>query len=78
LLDEKPSLKPGDPVKLVGGLLTGASGLYAGMRGADRVAVLLAALGTLVCRRRTSSRLRPRVEAASHQRRDGATDRFLL
>jgi transcriptional antiterminator RfaH len=48
VLPEPPRLKPGDPVKLVGGLLIGASGLFSGMRGADRVAVLLGALGTLV------------------------------
>ena len=37
--------QPGDPVKVVGGLLMGASGLFAGMRGDERVAILLAVLG---------------------------------
>jgi transcriptional antiterminator RfaH len=40
-----PQLKPGDPVRIRKGLLRGLSGLYAGMRGQERVAVLLSALG---------------------------------
>jgi transcription antitermination factor NusG len=47
-LPEPPCLRPGDPIRVSGGLLIGATGLYSGMRGADRCAVLLAALGTLV------------------------------
>jgi hypothetical protein len=43
-LPEPPRLKPGHPVKVVGGLFPGATGLYSGMRSADRVAVLLAVL----------------------------------
>jgi transcriptional antiterminator RfaH len=45
-LPEPPGLRPGDPVKVVSGLLMGATGLFAGMRGSDRVAVLLTFLGT--------------------------------
>jgi hypothetical protein len=33
------------PVRITKGLLCGLSGLYAGMRGQERVAVLLSALG---------------------------------
>jgi transcription antitermination factor NusG len=44
-LPQPPQLKPGDPVRITKGLLCGLSGLYAGMRGQDRVAVLLSALG---------------------------------
>jgi hypothetical protein len=47
-LPEPPRLRPGDPVKVTGGLLVGALGIYTGMRGADRVAVLLGALGVAV------------------------------
>jgi transcriptional antiterminator RfaH len=47
-LEDKPRLRPGDPIKVTGGLLTSALGIYSGMRGADRVAVLLAALGVAV------------------------------
>jgi hypothetical protein len=35
----------GDPIKVIGGLLAGVVGLYAGMRGHEPVAVLLAFLG---------------------------------
>jgi transcription antitermination factor NusG len=48
VLDEKRGLRPGDPIRVTGGLLIGATGLYSGMRGADRVAVLLTALGVAV------------------------------
>ena len=44
-LPQLPQLKPGDPVRITRGLLCGLSGLYAGMRGHERVAVLLSALG---------------------------------
>ena len=44
-LPQPPQLKPGDPVRITRGLLCGLSGLYAGMRGHERVAVLLSALG---------------------------------
>jgi transcriptional antiterminator RfaH len=44
-LPQPPQLKPGDPVRITKGLLCGLSGLYAGMRGQERVAVLLSALG---------------------------------
>jgi transcription antitermination factor NusG len=35
----------GDRVKLTTGVLMGMTGLYAGMRGSDRIIVLLSALG---------------------------------
>jgi hypothetical protein len=41
-------LRPGDPVRVLRGPLEGRFGLYAGMRGAERVAVLLQFLGTAV------------------------------
>jgi transcriptional antiterminator RfaH len=44
-LPEAPRFRPGEPVRVTGGLLMGASGLFAGMRGHERVAVLLACLG---------------------------------
>jgi hypothetical protein len=44
-LPQPPQLRPGDPVRITGGVLCGLSGLYAGMRGPERVAVLLSALG---------------------------------
>jgi transcriptional antiterminator RfaH len=44
-LPQPPQLRPGDPVRITKGLLCGLSGLYAGMRGHERVAVLLSALG---------------------------------
>jgi transcription antitermination factor NusG len=44
-LPQPPQLKPSDPVRITGGVLCGLSGLYAGMRGPERVAVLLSALG---------------------------------
>jgi transcriptional antiterminator RfaH len=47
-LPERPRLRPGDPIKVTTGLLMGASGLVSGMRGPDRVAVLLGFLGTAV------------------------------
>ena len=48
VLDERPGLRPGDPVRVTTGILAGMAGLYSGMRGADRVAVLLGVLGTAV------------------------------
>ena len=48
VLPEPPRLKPGDKVRITTGFLTGALAVYSGMRGADRVAVLLGFLGTLV------------------------------
>ena len=45
VLPEAPRLRPGDPVRVVHGPLEGCLGLYAGMRGAERVALLLALLG---------------------------------
>jgi transcription antitermination factor NusG len=45
ILPEPPRLRPGDPIRVTRGLLTGVLGLYAGQRGHERVAVLLAALG---------------------------------
>jgi transcription antitermination factor NusG len=45
VLPEAPRLKPGDPVHIVHGALTGLPGLVAGMRGHERVAILLAVLG---------------------------------
>jgi transcription antitermination factor NusG len=45
VLPEPPSLRPGDSVHIVRGAFAGLSGLVAGMRGHERVAVLLAALG---------------------------------
>jgi transcription antitermination factor NusG len=45
VLPEPPRLKPGDPVHVVRGAFAGLSGLVAGMRGHERVALLLAALG---------------------------------
>ena len=45
VLPEPPRLRPGDPIRVTRGLLTGVLGLYAGQRGHERVAVLLAALG---------------------------------
>jgi hypothetical protein len=47
-LPEPPRLRPGDPIKVTTGLIAGASGLVSGMRGPDRVAVLLGFLGTAV------------------------------
>ena len=44
-LPQPPQLRPGDPVRITRGVLCGLSGLYAGMRGQERVAVLLSALG---------------------------------
>jgi transcription antitermination factor NusG len=44
-LPEPPRLKPGDSVRVTTGLLAGALGIYAGMRGPERVAILLAVLG---------------------------------
>ena len=45
-LENKPRLRPGDPIRVTGGLLASMAGLYSGMR----VAVLLAALGSRCCR----------------------------
>jgi transcription antitermination factor NusG len=47
-LPEPPCLRPGDAVRITGGPLSGVLGIYSGMRGADRVAVLLGLLGTAV------------------------------
>jgi hypothetical protein len=47
-LPEPPQLRPGDPIRVTGGLLMGATGLYSGMRGHERCAVLLGALGVAV------------------------------
>ena len=47
VLPEPPRLHPGDPIRVTRGLLTGVLGLYAGQRGHERVAVLLAALGRM-------------------------------
>jgi transcription antitermination factor NusG len=44
-LPEPPRLKPGDSVRVTTGLLAGTLGIYAGMRGPERVAILLAVLG---------------------------------
>ena len=48
VLPEAPRLRPGDPVRVLHGPLEGRLGLFAGMRGAQRVAVLLQFLGTAV------------------------------
>jgi transcription antitermination factor NusG len=48
VLPEPPRLRPGDPVRVTTGLLAGALGIYAGMRGTERVAVLLGFLGSAV------------------------------
>jgi hypothetical protein len=40
-----PDFKPGDRVRIISGALTGHFGLFAGMKGADRVYVLLTLLG---------------------------------
>jgi transcriptional antiterminator RfaH len=45
-LDERPGLRPGDQVKLTSGPFTGHLGLFVGMRGPERVAVLLALFGS--------------------------------
>jgi transcription antitermination factor NusG len=48
-LPEAPRLSwPGDSVRVTTGVLAGMVGLYAGLRGHERVAVLLKLLGTLV------------------------------
>jgi transcriptional antiterminator RfaH len=47
-LPEPPRLKPGDPIRVTAGALAGMVGLYAGLRGHERVAVLLGVLGTAV------------------------------
>jgi transcription antitermination factor NusG len=47
-LPAPPSLRPGDAVRVISGRLAGLAGLYSGMRGADRVAVLLGSLGVAV------------------------------
>jgi transcription antitermination factor NusG len=46
-LPEEPKLKPGDPVVIKRGVFQGQLGLYAGMRGPERVAILLAVPGTV-------------------------------
>jgi transcriptional antiterminator RfaH len=48
VLQEKPRFRPGDPIRVASGLLMGATGLFSGMRGPERVAVLLGLLGTAV------------------------------
>jgi transcriptional antiterminator RfaH len=45
LLPEAPRLKAGDRIRITGGLLAGAGGLYAGQRSGERVVVLLSLLG---------------------------------
>jgi hypothetical protein len=47
---ELPSrpLRSGDSVRIVGGIFAGQLALYAGMRGPERVAVLLGVLGRVV------------------------------
>jgi transcription antitermination factor NusG len=47
-LPEAPRLRPGDPVRVLHGPLEGRLGLFAGMRGVQRVAVLLQFLGSAV------------------------------
>jgi hypothetical protein len=42
---ERPALHPGDPVRIARGLLRGLTGLHAGLRGHERVIVLLQILG---------------------------------
>jgi transcription antitermination factor NusG len=42
-----PKLAPGVPVRVVCGVLIGLTGLHAGMRPRERVAVLLSVLGTV-------------------------------
>lgn len=49
VLPQRPRLKRGDPVKVSRGALGGAIGLYDGQRPHERVAVLLALLGSRVC-----------------------------
>jgi len=47
-LPERPSPRPGDPVRIWRGPLAGLTGLHAGMRGHERVAILLGVLGCVV------------------------------
>jgi transcription antitermination factor NusG len=47
VLPERSGL-PGDPIRVTGGLLMGATGLVSCMRSSERVAVLLATVGTVV------------------------------
>jgi transcription antitermination factor NusG len=44
-LPERPSPRPGDPVRIWRGPLAGLTGLHAGLRGHERVIVLLQVLG---------------------------------
>jgi transcriptional antiterminator RfaH len=44
-LPQEPRLRPGDLVKITGGVFVGLSGLVAGMKPRERVELLLAALG---------------------------------
>jgi hypothetical protein len=44
-LPKAPGLQAGDQVRIKRGLLQGKLGLYAGMRGQERVEILLAVLG---------------------------------
>jgi len=50
VLPEKRGLQPGDRVRIVGGPLTGLTGLHDGLRGQDRVLVLLEMLGRVELR----------------------------
>jgi transcription antitermination factor NusG len=50
-LPQRPPPRPGDPVVIVHGPLRGLMGLHAGLRGHERVAILLAALGHVVLAR---------------------------
>jgi transcription antitermination factor NusG len=51
MLPEPPKLKPGDFVAIQRGVFAGQLGLYAGMRGHERVLVLLQLLGRVELRR---------------------------
>jgi transcription antitermination factor NusG len=44
-LPKAAALRPGDPVRVTSGPLVGLAGLVAGLRGSDRVAILLNVLG---------------------------------
>ena len=45
VLPERPRFRRGDEVRIARGAFAGLTGLYAGMRGPERIAVLLATLG---------------------------------
>jgi transcription antitermination factor NusG len=44
-LPKRPGLKPGDPVRVVAGALSGQLGLYQGQRSRERVEILLSLFG---------------------------------